>query len=41
MPWDRSGNRLLIKSQLGKNKPTNYNIPTGNFVYGKLTDQDP
>lgn len=37
MPWDRNGNKLLIKSELGKNKPTNYNIPESNFVYGKLT----
>lgn len=27
MPWDRTGNRLLVQSSLGKNKPTNYNIP--------------
>ena len=41
MPWDRTGNRLLVQSELGKNKPTNYNIPEENFVYGKLTAQDP
>lgn len=27
MPWDRTGNRILVKSQLGRNKPTNYEIP--------------
>ncbi len=37
MPWDRSSNKLLIKSQLGKNKPTNYDIPHSEFVYGRLT----
>jgi hypothetical protein len=40
MPWDRTGNRVLVKSSLGKNKPTNYNIPEDNFIYGKLTYQD-
>ncbi|MFM7853128.1 MAG: CFAP77 family protein, partial [Flammeovirgaceae bacterium] len=40
LPWDRTGNRLLVKSQLGRNKPTNYEIPEENFVYGKLTNAD-
>ena len=29
MPWDRTGNRILVKSELGANKPTNYDIPQG------------
>jgi hypothetical protein len=41
MPWDRSGNRLLVKSTLGRNRPTNYEIPESNFVYGKITYEDP
>lgn len=41
MPWDRTGNRLLVKSQLGKNKPSNYEIPQKEFVYGRLTNEDP
>ena len=41
MPWDRTGNRLLVKSELAKNRPTNYNIPDDQFVYGKLTYEDP
>lgn len=41
MPWDRTGNRILVQSELGKNKPSNYDIPEENFVYGKLIDQDP
>ena len=41
MPWDRSGNRVLVKSELGKNRPTNYEIPEGKFVYGRLTYEDP
>ena len=41
MPWDRTGNRLLVKSELGTNKPTNYEIPQGDFVYGKITPDDP
>ena len=41
MPWDRTGNRLLVKSQLGANKPTNYEIPESEFVYGRITPDDP
>lgn len=41
MPWDRTGNKLLIQSALGKNKPTNYDIPEENFVYGKVTAMNP
>lgn len=41
LPWDRTGNRLLIQSSLGRNKPTSYDIPDDNFVYGRLTDMDP
>ena len=41
MPWDRTGNRLLVKSELGANKPTNYDIPQEEFVYGKITADDP
>lgn len=41
MPWDRTGNRILVKSELGANKPTNYEIPDSNFVYGKITPDDP
>ena len=28
MPWDRTGNRVLVQSVLGRNKPTNYDIPS-------------
>lgn len=41
MPWDRTGNRVLVQSELGRNKPTNYDIPEENFVYGKNTYMDP
>lgn len=41
MPWDRTGNKLLVKSELGSNKPTLYKIPDSEFVYGKLTPDDP
>lgn len=27
LPWDRTGNRLLVQSKLGQNKPTHYDIP--------------
>ena len=41
MPWDRSGNRLLVQSMLGKNKPSDYDLPNNNFIYGKITAEDP
>lgn len=41
LPWDKTGNRVLIQSSLGKTKPTNYNIPDEDFVYGQLTPMDP
>ena len=41
MPWDRTGNRILVKSQLGCNKPSNYDIPDPDFVYGRITPDDP
>jgi hypothetical protein len=41
MPFDRTGNRLLVKSELGRNKPTNYAIPEENFIYGRTTYEDP
>lgn len=41
MPWDRNGNRLLLQSELGKNKASIYDLPEESFVYGKLTYDDP
>lgn len=41
MPYDRTGNRLLVKSELGRNKPTKYAIPEENFIYGRTTYEDP
>lgn len=41
MPWDRTGNRVLVQSELGRNKPSNYNLPDDHFIYGKNTPQDP
>ena len=41
MPWERSGNRILVQSELGKNKPSNYSLPEENFVYGRTTAIDP
>ena len=41
MPWDRNGNRLLVQSSLGKNKPSSYHIPPSDFVYGASVPQDP
>jgi hypothetical protein len=40
MPYDRTGNRILLRSQLGKTKPTNYSIPDPTFIYGKSTTHD-
>lgn len=41
MPWDRTGNRVLVQSELGRNKPTNYEIPDYRVPYGKNTSMDP
>lgn len=41
MPWDRTGNRLLLQSGLGKSKPSTFDLPDQQFVYGKLTPDDP
>lgn len=27
LPWDRTGNPILVHSSLGKSKPTHYDIP--------------
>lgn len=41
LPWDRNGNRLLLQSELGKTKPSTYNLlPEDNF-YGKKIYEDP
>lgn len=37
LPWDRTGNKLLLQAQLGKSKPSNYNLPEENHFYGKKT----
>jgi hypothetical protein len=26
LPWDRNGNRILLQSELGKTKPSTYNL---------------
>ena len=41
LPWDRSGNPILVHSELGKSKPTHYDIPEQHFTYGKNTEEDP
>ena len=41
LPWDRNGNRVLLQSELGKTKPSTYNLlPEDNF-YGKKIYEDP
>jgi len=35
LPWDRTGNRILVQSELGKSKPSNYNLPQEAHFYGK------
>ncbi len=41
MPYDRNGNRILLKSELGRTKPSDYDLPEENFIYGKITYTDP
>jgi hypothetical protein len=45
MPWERSPNMLLTKSELGRAKPTVRDLPPEGFVYGNsvnygLTSKD-
>ncbi len=35
MPWDRNGNRVILQSELGKSKPTTYNLLPSDSFYGK------
>jgi hypothetical protein len=41
LPWDRNGNRILLQSELGKTKPSTYNLPQEEFTYGKKVYEDP
>ncbi len=40
LPWDRSNNPLLLKDDVGRGKPSAYNLPDGPFVYGRPLPRD-
>jgi hypothetical protein len=40
-PWNRKNtNSLLTKDDVGKSKPSTYNLPGKDFTYGKALDRD-
>jgi hypothetical protein len=40
-PWNKhKTNTLLTKDEVGKSKPSTYNLPGGTFAYGKPLDRD-
>jgi hypothetical protein len=41
LPKDRNGNRILLESELGKAKPSTYNLPYEEHFYGKKIYEDP
>jgi hypothetical protein len=41
MPWERTPNMLLTKSELGKSKPTVRDLPPDEYVYGQRVPYGP
>lgn len=41
MPWERTPNMLLTKSELGKSKPTVRDLPPEEHVYGDYVPYGP
>lgn len=41
MPWERTPNMLLTKSELGKSKPTVRDLPRDEHVYGDRVPYGP
>ena len=39
-PYNKKENILLVKDDIGKSKPSTYNLPTGDFAYGKALPRD-
>lgn len=40
-PWNKNNtNSLLTKDDVGKSKPSTYNLPGKDFSYGKPLDRD-
>ena len=39
-PWNKSNNPLLSKDDVGRGKPSSYNLPENHFVYGKPLPRD-
>lgn len=39
-PWDKSKNVMLLKDDVGRSKPSAYDLPQNQFVYGKPLPRD-
>ena len=39
-PYNKRENTLLLKDDVGKAKPSTYNLPQGDFSYGKALPRD-
>lgn len=40
IPWLSNTNTLLAKDDVGRAKPSTYDLPDGRFVYGRPLDRD-
>ena len=34
-PWNRTANTLLLKDDVGRSKPSVFDLPNQGFIYGK------
>lgn len=41
VPWLSNTNTLLVKDDVGRAKPSTYDLPERRFIYGKPLDRDP
>ena len=40
IPWLNNTNTLLVKDDVGRAKPSTYDLPHRRFVYGRPLDRD-
>ena len=41
VPWLSNTNTLLVKDDVGHAKPSCYDLPARQFIYGRPLDRDP
>lgn len=41
VPWVSANNTLLVRDDVGHAKPSTYDLPPHQFVYGRALDRDP